>query len=189
MNVAMAGGSFWSGTAGLAHGVASTGFIAGAVTGASSGFAGGFLSGAGNAWVGGRSFGNGLLSGLVIGGTGALGGGVTGGLIDGFSALGKGVNFWTGKAKFDLDGAYSCSSCMSSDLKVGESTITGKYVGKFEGQKVFESKLLGNIDGHYRAFTAPERGIIVAKGVFTSGKKTVWLCCNMSLDIYCNIEW
>lgn len=171
MNVAMAGGSFWSGAAGLAHGVASTGFIAGAVTGASSGFAGGFLSGAGNAWVGGRSFGNGLLSGLVIGGTGALGGGVTGGLIDGFSALGKGVNFWTGKAKFDLDGAYSCSSCMSSDLKVGESTITGKYVGKFEGQKVFESKLLGNIDGHYRAFTAPERGIIVAKGVFTSGKK------------------
>lgn len=171
MNVAMAGGSFWSGTAGLAHGVASTGFIAGAVTGVSSGFAGGFLSGAGNAWVGGSSFGNGLLSGLTTGGMDALAGGVTGGLIGGFDALGKGTNFWTGKVKLDLNGAYSCSGCVSSKFKVGENTITGKYVGKFEGQNVFESKLLGNIKGDYMAVTVPERGIIAAEGSLTSGEK------------------
>nr|WP_295403008.1 hypothetical protein [uncultured Prevotella sp.] len=171
MNVAMAGGSFWSGTAGLAHGVASTGFIAGAVTGVSSGFAGGFLSGAGNAWVGGSSFGNGLLSGLTTGGMDALAGGVTGGLIGGFDALGKGTNFWTGKVKLDLNGAYSCSGCVSSKFKVGENTITGKYVGKFAGQNVFESKLLGNIKGDYMAVIVPERGIIAAEGSLTSGGK------------------
>lgn len=158
MNVAMAGGSFWSGAAGLAHGVASTGFIAGAVTGVSSGFAGGFLSGAGNAWVGGSSFGNGLLSGLTTGGMDALAGGVTGGLIGGFDALGKGTNFWTGKAKLDLNGAYSCSGCMSSRPKLGERTIMGKYVGDYEGQHVYESSMLGTYseNGGYSGITFPD---------------------------------
>lgn len=60
---------------------------------------------------------------------------------------------------------------MPADFKVGEKTITGKYVGLFEGQNVFESSKLGNIDNVFRGFTVPERGIIVAEGVFTSGKK------------------
>jgi hypothetical protein len=169
MNVAMAGGSFSAGFMGTAGGVSSTGFIAGAATGASAGFTGGFISGAGNSWVDGHSFGNGLLSGLSSGGIGALIGGVTGGLSGGFDALDKHANFLTGKSDFDLNGAYSWSGCMPSDLKVGESTITGKYVGKFEGQNVFESKRLGNINGDYSAVTIPERGIIAAKGVYTSG--------------------
>ena len=48
--------------------------------------------------------------------------------------------------------------------------IEGRYVGTFEGQKVFESKMLGNVSGNYRGLTVPERGIIVGKGVFTSGE-------------------
>ena len=90
-----------------------------------------------------------------------------------FDALDKGTDFWTGKTRIDLDGAYSCSGCMPSDFKIGESTITGKYVGKFEGQNVYESELLGtySIEGHYSGFTLPDRGICVGRGVFTSCTK------------------
>lgn len=93
-------------------------------------------------------------------------------------ALNKGTNFWTGTAKINLSGAYSCANYISSDLKLGESTITGKYVGQFEGVNVFETKKFGSLitpspDGylHYRAVTIPERGIIAAESVFTSGLK------------------
>jgi len=48
VNVAMAGGNFWTGAAGLAKGIASTGFLAGAASGASAGFADGFILGTGN---------------------------------------------------------------------------------------------------------------------------------------------
>ena len=100
VNVAMAGGNFWTGAAGLAKGIASTGFLAGAASGASAGFAGGFISGAGNSWVGGSSFGKGLLTGLGSGSIGALEGGIAGGLIGGFDALDKGTSFWTGKKTY-----------------------------------------------------------------------------------------
>jgi len=178
VNVAMAGGNFWTGAAGLAKGVSSTGFLAGAASGASAGFAGGFIYGAGNSWVDGHSFGKGLLAGLESGGIGVLEGGIAGGLLGGLDALDKGTNFWTGTAKIDLSGAYSCANCMPSDFELGESTITGKYVGQFEGVNVFETKKIGSLitpspDGylHYRAVTIPERGIIAAEGVFTSGLK------------------
>ncbi|MDD6027672.1 MAG: FG-GAP-like repeat-containing protein [Bacteroidales bacterium] len=107
VNVAMAGGNFWTGAAGMAQGVASTGFWAGAASGASSGFAGGFILGAGNSWAEGYSFGSGLVEGLKSGGIGALSSGVAGGLLGGMDALDKGISFWTGKAKFDLNGAFS----------------------------------------------------------------------------------
>ena len=170
-SVAMAGGNFWSGFAGLANGISSTGFWAGAVTGASSGFAGGFLSGMGNSLVEGKNIGKSLTSGFLMGAEDALIGGISGGLFGGFDALDKNTNFWSGTADFDANGAYSCSGCMPSDYKIGESTIKGKYVGTFEGQKVFESKMLGNIKDNYRAFTVPDQGIIVVDGVFTSGGK------------------
>ena len=48
VNVAMVGGNFWTGAAGLAKGIASTGFLAGAASGASAGFAGSFILGTGN---------------------------------------------------------------------------------------------------------------------------------------------
>lgn len=171
VNVAMAGGNFWTGAAGLANGISSTGFLTGAASGACAGFAGSFLSAAGNSWIEGNGFGNGLWNGFKSGGVGTLFGGISGGISGGLDALDKGTNFWTGNVKLDLDGAYSCSECMSADFKVGEKTITGKYVGQFEGQNVFESSKLGNIDNDFRGFTVPERGIIVAEGVFTSGKK------------------
>ena len=100
VNVAMAGGNFWTGAAGLAKGIASTGFLAGAASGTSAGFAGGFISGAGNSWVGGSSFGKSLLTGLGSGSIGALEGGIAGGLIGGFDALDKGTSFWTGKKTY-----------------------------------------------------------------------------------------
>lgn len=170
ISVAMAGGSFWAGAAGMANGVSSTGFLAGMASGASSGFAGGFILGAGNSWVDGNSFRNGLLSGMKSGGIGALSAGVTGGLMGGLNAIDNGVNFWTGKAKINLDGAYSYSGSLPSDLKLGKNTITGKHVGKFEGINVYETRRLGNIYSDYSAVTIPERGIIAAEGVFTSGE-------------------
>lgn len=169
VNVAMAGGNFWQGAAGMAGGVSSTGFLAGAVSGASAGLAGGLVSGVGNSLVEGNSLSRSLLNGLTSGGIGALSGGVTGGLTGGADALRKGTNYWTGKAELDLNGAYSCSGCLPSDLAIGENTITGKYVGKFQGVNVFESRRLGDIKtGRYSAVTIPERGIIAADGVFTS---------------------
>ena len=164
MNVAMAGGNFWTGAAGLAKGIASTGFLAGAASGTSAGFAGGFISGAGNSWVGGSSFGKGLLAGLGSGSIGALEGGIAGGLLGGLDALGKGTNFWTGKTSLDLSQGYAASG----NFKIGETTVTGKFVGTYEGQNVFESSKLGSYKtGNYSGVTIPERGIIVGKGVFT----------------------
>lgn len=169
VNVAMAGGNFWQGAAGMAGGVSSTGFLAGAASGASAGLAGGLVSGVGNSMVEGNSFGKSLLGGLTSGGIGALSGSFTGGLVGGADALHNGTSYWTGKAELDLNGAYSCSGCMPSDCTMGEYTITGKYVGKFEGVNVFESQKLGNIKiGRYSAVTIPERGIIAADGVFSS---------------------
>lgn len=171
VNVAMTGGNFWQGAAGMAGGVSSTGFLAGAVSGASAGFAGGLVSGVGNSLVEGNSIGRSFLNGLTSGGFGSLSGGVTGGLTGGADALDMGTSYWTGKAELDLNGAYSCSGCIPSDFTMGESTITGKYVGNFQGVNVFESRRLGNIRAAYSAVTIPERGIIAADGVFSSQMK------------------
>ena len=173
VNVAMAGGNFWQGAAGLLPNVSSTGFIAGAATAASSGFAGGFITATSNTWIEGYGLGGGLLKGLSSGVSDALMGGITGGLIGGLDALDKGTNFWTGQAELELKGACYCSECMPNGFEIGESTITGKYVGQYEGVNVFESQLLGSVipghATHYGAVTIPERGIITGEGVFTSG--------------------
>ena len=173
VNVAMAGGNFWQGAAGLLPNVSSTGFIAGAATAASSGFAGGFITATSNTWIEGYGLGRGLLKGLSSGVSDALMGGITGGLIGGLDALDKGTNFWTGQAELELKGACYCSECMPNGFEIGESTITGKYVGQYEGVNVFESQLLGSVipghATHYGAVTIPERGIITGEGVFTSG--------------------
>lgn len=166
INVALAGGNFWTGAAGLSKGVSSTGFFAGMATGISSGFTGGFFSAAGNSWINGHGFAEGLMTGLRSGGIGALVNGLLGGLHGGLDALNKGANFWTGNAFFNLNGVYA-----SSGFQIGESTITGKFVGRFEGVNVFESKSLGSINNEFGGITIPERGIIVGEGVFTSHKK------------------
>ena len=171
VNVAMAGGNFWTGAAGLAKGIASTGFLTGAASGASAGFAGGFISGAGNSWVGGSSFGKGLLAGLGSGSIGALEGGFAGGLLGGLDALDKGTNFWTGKASFNTTGAMACTEGAPSDFRIGD-LIDVKYKGMFKGQYVYESKQLGTYaSGNYAGFTLPDQGIVVGDGVFSSGKK------------------
>ena len=166
VNVAMAGGSFTSGFVGTAAGVSSTGFISGALTGAASSFTGSFVSNTGNAWMKGESFANGLWNGIKDGGGSVLIGGAVGGLTGGVDALSKKTSFWTGCTPIDMSQAYSASGSV-----IGEKTITGKYVGKFEDANVYESKKLGDINGNggYSGITIPERGIIVGKGVFTSG--------------------
>ena len=163
VNVAMAGGSFAAGFAGTAGGMASTGFGAGFVTGFASGFTSSFISGAGNSWMQGNGFDQGLFSGFNSGFRSGFMGGTTGGIMGGFDALTKGVNFWTGEGTFDLSNAYGASG-----KEIGKKTVTGKYVGKFEGVNVYESKMLGEYSSSrgYSGVTIPERGIIVGKGVY-----------------------
>lgn len=170
VNVAVAGGNFWAGAAGMAKGISSTGFFAGAITGGSSGFAGGFLSGFGNSLVDGHSIGNSLGSGLELGGVSALMSGIATGVLDGFDAMGNHTNFWTGFGNFDTTGAMACQGCELKNLNVGKK-IKAKFVGRFEGQRVFESKMLGSLESdEYSAFTLPDIGIFAGDGVFTSCK-------------------
>ena len=169
MNVAMAGGNFWTGAAGLAQGVSSTGFIAGMATGASAGFAGGLISGAGNSWVSGQKFSSGLVAGLKSGGLGALSGGITGGIHGGLDALNKGTNFWDGTKTIDFNGALSCSECNFDIKEYIHKIVKAKYVGDFEGVNVYESPVLGGIKyDHYAAVTIPESGIYAGVGIFTN---------------------
>lgn len=160
-NVAMAGGSFGAGFMGTAAGVSSTGFIAGAVTGASAGLTNGFVSGTGNGLLGGQNLGQSLSSGLDQGWRQGLGGGLTGGIFGGFDAMSKDVNFWTGKTDLNLSTGYGAHNI--ADVN---QTITGKYVGKYEGVNIYESAKLGQ--GQYSGgITLPGRGIIVGNGVMT----------------------
>ncbi len=160
-NVAMAGGSFGAGFMGTAAGVSSTGFIAGAVTGASAGLTNGFISGTGNGLLGGQNLGNSLLSGLDQAWKQGLGGGLTGGIFGGIDAMSEDVNFWTGKTDFNLSSGFGAHNI--TDVN---QTVTGKYVGKFEGTNVYESAKLG--EGRYSGgITLPGRGIIVGKGVMS----------------------
>ena len=173
VNVAMAGGSFWNGAVGMANGISSTGFLSGAAASAASGFAGGFVSGFGNSLTDGGNFERGILSGLGYGLEGGIAGGILGGVAGGIDALEKGTDFWDGTIKVSMDGAFSC---MGNDLdgiwdklKEEYQDFEGKYVGDFEGQHVYESKIMGTYskNGGYRGFTRPDEGIFVGKKVFT----------------------
>ena len=174
VNVAMAGGNFWKGAVGMLPDVLSTGFFSGAATFGSSAFVGSFITDAGNSWVEGQSFGDGLLTGLKSGYKSAIAAGIMGGIASGIDALGKNVDFWTGNVSANLDGAYSCKETdpngLLDMLQDKNDRIMGKYVGDYQGQHVFESKVLGTYsrDGGYSAFTLPDHGIIAGKGVFTS---------------------
>ena len=84
--------------------------------------------GAGNSWAEGYSFGSGLVEGLKSGGVGALSSGVAGGLLGGMDALDKGTSFWTGKAKFELNGAFYCSGCASSNIKISGLESTARAI-------------------------------------------------------------
>lgn len=165
VNVAMAGGTIASGLAGSVIGISSTGFLSGMIAGSTSGFAGTFISKIGNAWIQGKDINSILYHGVKGGVLGAVIGGIAGGIIGGIDALDKGTDFWTGQTTIDLSNAYSASGAV-----VGEKTISGKYVGQFENIKVFESCKLGDIySGEYSGVSLPGRGIVVGKGVFTSG--------------------
>ena len=171
INVALAGGSFWKGAAGLANGVSSTGFLSGAASGAGAGFVAGFISGAGASWLEGNSFRKGLLDGLALGSLEALGSGIVSGITGGFDAMRNHTNFWTGKGNFDMTGAMACQGLTPKELNIGDK-IKAKYVGRFEGQRVFESSNLGSLaEEEIVGFTLPDIGIFVGDGAFSSGEK------------------
>jgi RHS repeat-associated protein len=162
VNVAMAGGSFGAGFAGTATGVASTGFLSGAATGAAAGFSNGFVSGTGNSLIAGNSIGSSLESGLKTGGIQGLIGGVTGGIGGGLDARSKDLNFWNGKTQLDLSQGIGAHGITGSE----NSTITGRYVGKYEKVSVYESSNLGQ--GEYSSgITLPGRGIVVGNGAYS----------------------
>lgn len=158
INAAIAGGSFGAGAIGAATGVSSAGALSGLASGASVGFVSGLVTGAGNSWIGGNNVKRGLFQGLTDALYGSLVGGLLGGLRGGLDALNEGVDFWTGNTSLDLTQAYGASGA-----RIGDKTITGKYVGKYEGVKVYESSKMrtGN------AASLPGRGIVLSRGEFT----------------------
>ena len=166
VNVAMAGGSFGAGFAGPAAGISSTGFVAGAATGASAGFTNGIISGTGNGLLGGQTFNQSLEEGLKGGLKQGLAGGITGGIFGGIDAMKKDVNFFTGKVDLDVSSGLGAHGFSTSSFPKNDYTISGKYVGKFEGISVYESSKLG--EGAYSGgVTLPGRGIIVGKGAYS----------------------
>jgi len=162
VNVAMAGGSFAAGFAGTAGGIASTGFVAGAATGAAAGFTNGLISGTGNGLLGGSSFGNSLAAGLTSGVKQGMIGGLSGGILGGIDALTKDVNFFSGKATFDIPAGGAAGT-----PGVGfNGKLDAKFAGKFEGINVYESAQLG-YGQNSAGITLPGKGIFVGKGAFS----------------------
>jgi hypothetical protein len=161
VNVGMAGGGFGAGFAGTATGVASTGVFSGFATGAAVGITNGFVSGIGNAIVDGQNIGEALNRGIDKAWKQGLTAGVTGGLLGGIDAYKKELNLWSGNARLDLSKGFG-----AHDIENTNQTITGKYVGKFEGVNMFESSILG--EGAYSGgITLPGRGIIVGVGSYS----------------------
>ena len=102
--------------------------------------------------------------------TGAVAGAVGAGLASGVNVAMAGGNFWTGRGYFDTKGAMAYQGCKPKEFKIGDK-IKAKYVGRFEGQRVFESKYLGSLSsGEYAAFTLPDIGIFAGEGVFSSSQ-------------------
>jgi RHS repeat-associated protein len=165
VNVALANGSFGAGFLGTAAGVSSTGFIAGAATGASAGVFNGLISGTGNGLLENKNFKESINKGLNDGWKQGLAGGVTGGIFGGIDALRKDVNFFTGKAEMNLSDGFGAHGL---SLPKNDQTITGKFVGKYEGVNVYESSKLGygDLSG---GITLPGRGIIVGDAAFSKG--------------------
>lgn len=146
--------------------VASTGFLAGAASGAGGGISSGFVNGFGNKAVGGGNIGEMFTSGFRSGIVGGIIGGVLGGISGGISAMKKDLNFFTGKASFDLTQGYG-----AYDIPLGLDKITGNYRGQYNLDKsvaIYESSKLGEGIGS-GGITLPGRGIIVGNGAFSKG--------------------
>lgn len=156
----MAGGSFVGGALGTTT-VASTGFFAGAVSGAGAGAVGGFINGTGNSLLAGNDFSTAFEKGGHDALYGAAFGGITGGISGGIDALTKDVNFFTGKANFDISDGVGAHN-VPKDLRL----LKAKYVGDFEGVNMYESAKLGSGYGS-GGVTLPGQGIIVGKHTYS----------------------
>jgi RHS repeat-associated protein len=164
----------WIGpSAAVSLGLGATGAIAGSVAGAITGYISSTIGGTLNAAYSG-DFSKFSLGSIF---TQTAFSAAIGGIMGGIDAVSKNTNFFTGGIKEELFGACYCSTCNSSGFSLGESTITGTYVGTVDGVPVFETKKFGSVikkqaDGyyHFRGITIPKRGIIVAQGAYSSGK-------------------
>ena len=114
------------------------GFGGGALIGSAGGAASGFVGGAGNAWMGGASFGQGVKTGLINGGIGAITGALAGGLFRGFSDYKNGYNFWNGSIVEELSGEQITSSVRvaegynsSLSAETNDEILRDRYMREF----------------------------------------------------------
>ncbi|MEZ4772740.1 MAG: RHS repeat-associated core domain-containing protein [Bacteroidia bacterium] len=159
VGTSMAGGNFFAGFAGSP--VSATGFITGATSGTASGLVSGFISGTGNSLMKEQNLKHAVKVGLRQSLTQGIKGFISGGIQGGADAVNKDLNFFTGTAKLDLSSGVGAHNISNTN-----QTITGKYVGSYEGVNVYESKSLGSgsLSG---GITLPGYGITVGKGVFS----------------------
>ena len=139
------------------------GFWSGAVIGGSTGFVTGVAGSAFSSVVSGGSLKLGQL--LTAGAIGAVIGGVAGGISAGNRAVKEGdSNFWTGEKELDTSQGVGAHTAGAKEI-VAKGSLTAKYVGKFEGVKVYETSKLG--DGIYAGgITLPPDTICVGTNVF-----------------------
>jgi len=163
ISTAMAGGSFGVGFVGISSGVSATGVISGYASGSASGYVGGFLLGTGNSLIQGQSFSSSLSAGFNEGASQMIVGGIIGGVVGGISASTKGVNVFTGEGRFDLSNGVG-----AHDVPYGTETVSGRYVGKFEGVNMYESSQLGS-GVNSGGITLPGRGIVVGEYAYSRG--------------------
>jgi len=163
ISTAMSGGSFGVGFVGISSGVSATGVISGYASGSASGYVGGFLLGTGNSLIQGQSFSSSLSAGFNEGASQMIVGGIIGGVVGGISASTKGVNVFTGEGRFDLSNGVG-----AHDVPYGTETVSGRYVGKFEGVNMYESSQLGS-GVNSGGITLPGRGIVVGEYAYSRG--------------------
>ncbi len=167
LGVALGGTIGSSISSSVASALSFSGFSGGVISGAAGGAVSGFATGAYNAAaresisgidqdIWGSSFKGAFWGGAI--------GGLAGGINGGISAKRAGANFWDGTAELDLSNGFGAHGI--DDLN---QTVTGKYVGKYEGVSVFETPELGIGEGS-GGITLPGRGITVGRGVFSRGQ-------------------
>lgn len=132
------------------------GFYGGAITGGASGFAANLTTGI---WHGDK-FGSIVTSSFK----GALIGAAIGGVISGVQSKLDNRNFLDGGKSINIDNKVACTT----NIPDGVTQIDGKYVGKYQGVKVFETYQLGEGLGS-GGVTLPGTGIFVGKGVYRQG--------------------
>lgn len=132
----------------------------------------GSISGAGGVVANAIFTGNTLTLKAVLGGaaTGALIGGAIGGVQAGIRAQDGEASFWTGNKTLDTSkgvGMHGDPVAMEK-AGFGRNSVKAKYVGKFEGANVYETKNVGlGFGENSGGLTLPPNKILVGKGAYS----------------------